>query len=75
MGGMGAINISGELWVGGGRMGNTDAVVGFTSIRVWRSHASQLMAFRYFRQLMARYYVRRDGRNRANRSNVAIAPA
>ena len=50
---------------------------GVTLASFWRSYVSQFLAFRYFRQLVVRYYanVRRDERNRANRRKVAIATA
>ena len=54
-------------------MKNLGGEVAFVSF--WHSYVSQLLAFRYFRQLIVRYYanVRRDDRNRTDRSKVAIA--
>ena len=48
-----------------------------TRVSFWRSYVIQFLAFPYSRQLIVRYYVnvRRDERNRANRSKVAIAPS
>ena len=41
-----------------------------TFVTFWKSYVIQFLAFPYFRQLIVRYYVnvRRDERNRANRS-------
>ena len=69
------INISVELRVGAWMKNLEGWGVKFGSF--WQSYVSQLMEFRYFRQLVVRNYsdVRCDGRNRTNRSKVAIDPS
>ena len=51
--------------------------LGVTFVSVWHSYFSQILAFRYFIQLVVRYClnVRRDERNRSNRIKVAISTA